>query len=469
MTEQLTIDFPAAPPAEDSTGRFAPYPFYRTSRVPNIAKVPSHWTEKPLKCVTAINRRKLDDCADSNYELEYIDIGNVDMVQGVQFTEKLRFEDAPSRARRRVVNGDTIISTVRTYLKAVARIVDPPDNLIASTGFAVLTPTRHIDPDFLYRLVQSEPFIHEVVARSVGVSYPAINASELGHFLVPLPPLGEQQALAAFLDHETARIDGLIADKAQLIALLAEKRAAVVTQAVTKGLDPNAKLKPSGIDWLGRIPSHWLLKKLKYVSHLQTGVTLGKKYDDERRVTLVTRPYLRVANVQDGWLDLDEITEVSVPPDAVPRYELQAGDVLMTEGGDFDKLGRGYVWEGQIPGCLHQNHIFALRPQKRFLDSHLLAALMSSHHGRNYFTKTSQQTTNLASTNSTKLGEFPLPLPPLDEQRRIVQFIVEFGERLDRLSREVSTAIDRLREYRSALITAAVTGRIDVRNQSGEP
>lgn len=443
-----------------------PHRDYRGTRVWGIEQLPVHWTEKPLKCAAAINVDKLADSTSADYELEYVDIGNVTLTNGITSTEKLRFENAPSRARRLVRHDDTIVSTVRTYLKAVAHIVNPPPNLVVSTGFAVLRAESDLHPAYLYRLAQSESFVHAIVAHSVGVSYPAINASDIGRFYVPLPPIEEQRAIAAFLDRETARIDELIAKKQRLIELLQEKRAALTSHAVTKGLNPSVQMKDSGVPWLGFIPANWSFLRLKHVAELQTGLTLGKKYDGDDAKKLISRPYLRVANVQDGWLDLHEITEVMIPADDTPRYELKPGDVLLTEGGDFDKLGRGYVWNGEIAGCLHQNHIFAVRPKFEHLDSHYLSALMSSSHGRNYFTSTSQQTTNLASTNSTKLRSFPIPLPPIQEQRDILSHLKTLTDRMDALTVSVQQGVQRLGEYRSALISAAVTGKIDVREES---
>lgn len=225
---------------------------------------------------------------------------------------------------------------------------------------------------------------------------------------------------------------------------------------------PYPTYRASGVEWLGEIPAHWEVKKLKGVSSLQTGVTLGKRYESTR---LDVRPYLRVANVQDGYLDLSDVAAIELPRLEAYRYELRAGDVLMSEGGDFDKLGRGYVWEEQIPGCLHQNHIFAVRPVQTELHSHFLSAVMASGYGRAYFTATSKQSTNLASTNSTKLKNLPLPLPPRGEQEEILRFVAAESGKLDHLIRQVSDAIARLKELRTALISAAVTGKIDVREE----
>lgn len=212
--------------------------------------------------------------------------------------------------------------------------------------------------------------------------------------------------------------------------------------------------EPVDIEWLPEMPSHWKLKRLKFVAHLQTGLTLGKDYAGQETFT---RPYLRVANVQDGYLDMETITQVSVPIEAVKRHELRPGDVLMTEGGDYDKLGRGYVWEGQIAGCLHQNHIFSVRPNKKMLEPRFLASLITSSHGKNYFTSTSQQTTNLASTNSGKIRSFPLPLPPLAEQRQILSSLDEQTTKIEALIVKKQRLIELLQEKRTALINHAVT------------
>src|SRR5262249_31403584 len=145
--------------------------------------------------------------------IEYVDIGNVDATGHINELQRMRFEDAPSRARRIVRHGDVIISTVRTYLRAIAAIENPPKNLIASTGFAVLRANGCCHSRYLSRLVQSNEFVDMVVNHSEGVGYPAINPTELAALSIWLPPLAEQRAIAAFLDRETARIDALIGHK----------------------------------------------------------------------------------------------------------------------------------------------------------------------------------------------------------------------------------------------------------------
>ena len=278
-----------------------------------------------------------------------------------------------------------------------------------------------------------------------------------------LPSNAEQFAITTFLDRETGKIDVLVAKKEQLIELLQEARNSLVTRADTKRRDLNVPMEESGIEWLGQTPAHWAVKPLKAVSSLQTGLTLGKNYGGLR---VVTRPYLRVANVQDGYLALEDVAEVALPANDARRYELRVGDVLMTEGGDFDKLGRGHIWGGQVAQCVHQNHIFAVRPSREVLNPRYLSLVMGSGYGRAYFTATSKQSTNLASTNSTKLRNLPLPLPDISEQDQIVVELGRQMSRIDRLIANVRMAIAHTKELRTSLINAAVTGKIDVREEA---
>ncbi|NJL28052.1 MAG: hypothetical protein HC897_09195 [Thermoanaerobaculia bacterium] len=218
---------------------------------------------------------------------------------------------------------------------------------------------------------------------------------------------------------------------------------------------PYPAYKDSGVEWLGEIPVEWEVKPLKVVSSLQTGLTLGKSYEGR---SLITRPYLRVANVQDGYLDLVNIAEVELPAQDAARYELRQGDVLMTEGGDFDKLGRGYVWEAQVENCLHQNHIFAVRPLAEDLHPRFLAMVLSSGYGRAYFTATAKQSTNLASTNSTKLRNFSMPLPHLIAQHAIAAFLDRETAKIDALLAKKERLIELLQEKRAALTENAARG-----------
>jgi len=314
-------------------------------------------------------------------------------------------------------------------------------------------------PEFLDWLFRSPAFRSRGEAAMYGAGgQKRVPDNFVRDFISPGAPLEEQIGIAAFLDRETAKIDALIEEQRRLIALLKEKRQAVISHAVTKGLDPNAPMKDSGIEWLGEVPAHWRVVPLKFLASVQTGLAKGKDHGDAVTVRV---PYLRVANVQNGYLNLEDVAEIEVLPADIDRYRLRVGDVLMNEGGDFDKLGRGDVWRGQISDCLHQNHVFAVRPTK--VASSWLNIVNGSDYAQRFFMLRSKQTTNLASISSSNLMELPVVLPPVDEQAKIEEVVQSARTELDALTGEAQRAIDLLTERRAALISAAVTGKIDVR------
>lgn len=294
--------------------------------------------------------------------------------------------------------------------------------------------------------------------RGKGTTFLELSADELGAFRVPSPPLSEQRAIAAFLDREIAKIDALIAEQEKLIALLAEKRQATISHAVTRGLDSEAPTKDSGVPWLGKVPEHWTVVRLRQIADVQTGIAKGKDVSDKDAISV---PYLRVANVQAGRLELDEVDSISIERNQLDRYRLKAGDVLMNEGGDFDKLGRGAVWNGQIQDCIHQNHVFAVRPRE--IAGEWLAMSVASDYARFYFMTRSKQSTNLASISASNLMELPVLVPPESVREAILRFISAEHQRVKTLYGAAEKAIGLLVERRAALITAAVTGQIDVR------
>jgi type I restriction enzyme, S subunit len=441
---------------------FPRYPAYKDSGVEWLGEVPEHWSIVSVKAVATCNDEVLDESTAPDFDMEYVEISGVEGNSGVLESTSVKFSAAPSRARRKVRHGDVIVSTVRTYLRAIAAIKDPPENMIVSTGFAVVRPSL-IDSGFLGYLFHAEYLIAEVISRSVGVSYPAINASVLMELKIPTPSFGEQGRISAFLDCETAKIDALVEDYRALIELLKEKRQATISHAVTKGLDPTVPMKDSGVEWLGEVPEHWRVVRLKFVATVQTGVAKGK--DNSGKATTEV-PYLRVANVQDGYLDLADIATIEIPEDDMERYTLRPGDVLMNEGGDYDKLGRGHVWEGEIAPCIHQNHVFAVRPSG--VSSAWLNRITGSIYAQFYFMSRSKQSTNLASISSANIMELPVVLPSPVEREALAAFLDTETTRLNALVSDAEEAIALLQERRTALISAAVTGKIDVRGHCVE-
>jgi type I restriction enzyme, S subunit len=202
-----------------------------------IGDIPEGWKVEPLKFHVRINERKLDDNTEDELEISYIDVGSVHAGGKIDDPEIMKFVDAPSRARRIIKKNDTILSTVRTYLKAIAFVDEKNDEKICSTGFAVISPKKNIQSKFLYYLLSSQHHIDHIAASSVGIAYPAINASDLGIFPILVLPFDEAQEISEFLDNETIQIDELIAKSKSQITLLKEKRQALITATVTGKID----------------------------------------------------------------------------------------------------------------------------------------------------------------------------------------------------------------------------------------
>jgi type I restriction enzyme S subunit len=217
-----------------------------------------------------------------------------------------------------------------------------------------------------------------------------------------------------------------------------------------------AKYKDSGVEWLGEVPAHWDVARLKFAAAVQTGVAKGK---DNAGKDTINVPYLRVANVQDGYFDLGDVADIEIPLSDLPRYALQAGDVLMNEGGDFDKLGRGHVWDASIRPCIHQNHVFAVRPHG--ISSAWLSRVTGTAYAQFYFMSRSKQSTNLASISSTNVMELPVVKPPAAEQAVIEAFLDRETAKIDALVAEQEQLITLLKEKRQAVISHAVNKGLD--------
>jgi type I restriction enzyme S subunit len=287
---------------------------------------------------------------------------------------------------------------------------------------------------------------------------PSVNGSQIAEERIWCPAPAEQERIANFLDDKTARIDALIAEKERLVRSLKEFQYSQISDLMTKGLDKAAKMVLSSQPEVGYVPAHWVVTPLKFMGNVRSGVAKGK---DTNNAELVTLPYLRVANVQNGYVDLSDVSTIDVTASDAERFLLRKGDVLMNEGGDNDKLGRGAVWQGQVDPCIHQNHVFSVR----LIDTELsewVSCFTSTDAARTYFFLRSKQSTNLASINQSNVRELPVPMPPPSERKAIMAEIQRSTKATDGLIGHAIEHIARLREYRSSLISAAVTGQLDV-------
>ncbi|MEO9656297.1 restriction endonuclease subunit S [Marinomonas sp.] len=207
------------------------------------------------------------------------------------------------------------------------------------------------------------------------------------------------------------------------------------------------------------VPEGWSRVPLEKIAEVRSGVAKGKK----GLKNPVKIPYLRVANVQDGRIDLTEVKTIEIEKDKLERYSLKFGDVLMNEGGDYDKLGRGDVWQEQITPCLHQNHVFAVRPNPEAIDSFFLAALAASNYGKTYFLRCAKRSTNLASINSTQIKEFPVLVPPLPEQKKIAQILSTWDKAITITEQLLANS----QQQKKALMQQLLTGKKRLLDKNG--
>ena len=331
--------------------------------------------------------------------------------------------------------------------------------VITSAYLAIFPDRKKISPQYatyLFKGYETKMAFHNMGA---GIRK-TLGYKEFKNQPLLLPSEKEQNKISAYLDSKCSHIDIMLSKIRSSIEEYKKLKQTVITQAVTKGVHGKREMKDSGVEWIGEIPKEWRKTQLRHCATIKSGITLGKSYSKD--TVLIERPYLRVANVQGGYVDLNDLATIEVTPDEDLKYRLHSGDVLMTEGGDRDKLGRGCVWHGEIEPCLHQNHVFAVQTNESILLPEFLEYLTASDVGRSYFDITAIKTTNLACTSSSKVLAFTIPLPPVEEQIEIVSFIKKRSLELNKLIMKKELLVQELESYKKSLIYEVVTGKREV-------
>jgi len=317
--------------------------------------------------------------------------------------------------------------------------------ITTNQGFCNFVPGRSVHPEFLVNWLRHSK--RTLVALSGGSTFLEIGKQALRRLEIDLPPLPEQKKIAAIL----GSVDEAIAATQAVIDQTHKVKQGLLTQLLTRGIG-HTRFKMTEV---GEIPEEWEVQELRTVARVQTGLAKGKKGIDDP----VELPYLRVANVQDAYLDLSEVKTIHVSRRDVERHRLRHGDVLLTEGGDLDKLGRGDMWRGQIEVCLHQNHVFAVRTDSSILLPEFFGMQASGAYGKRYFLGCAKQTTNLASINSTQLKQFPVLLPPIPEQERMVATLMAARDE----EAGIEAALNQLDLMKRGLMQDLLTGRVRVK------
>ena len=324
-------------------------------------------------------------------------------------------------------------------------------NVLCGYHLGLARPSQTIvSGSFLARSLASRASAQEFGRIANGVTRFGLTLDATRNLRILLPPLPEQRAIAAVLDS----IDDAIEQTDVVIAATEQLRDSLLHQLLTRGV-PGWHTEWKEVPGLGTIPADWEVVRLGDVAEVQTGRAVNSKAAHGETLEV---PYLSVANVKDGYLDLATVKTMQVEVREIDRYRLRGGDVLFTEGGDADKLGRGTVWREEIPLCLHQNHIFAVRSDLRFLSTEFLSFYAASDFGKRYFLGAAKQTTNLASMNSTQLRLMPLPLPSVSEQDQLVALLSSVGH----FAQRVSNDRDRLQSLKNSTADALLTGRVRV-------
>lgn len=436
------------------------YEIYKDSGILWLDAIPSHWHEEKLKHISTCNDEVLSEDTPDELIIHYVEISDVDSVSGINNHTDYTFANAPSRARRITRKNDVIISTVRTYLKAIATVKE--DDLIVSTGFAVIRPTK-VNQKYLAYSLLNDDFLGEVISKSVGVSYPAINATDLIEIKIPVPPREEQETIAAFLDRKVSQMDATIAEKEQMLEDLKTYRSAIISEAVTKGLDKNVEMKDSGIEWIGIIPKTWKIVRIKNILDYKTdslrvgpfGSSLsGNDFKTEGYWVYNQRVVLdNNFNSNDTFVSQEKYKELST-------FKVFAGDILLTTRGTIGKVAivPNTFHEGVLHPCLIRFRIDDSIVNKDFLayyfnDTNLILDQV----------KYNSNSTTIDVIYSHTLKELIVSLPPLDVQNDIVAHLNYKVQKIDEMLKEASQSVENLKSYKSALITEAVTGKIDLR------
>jgi type I restriction enzyme S subunit len=310
-------------------------------------------------------------------------------------TDFITEEGLKNSASNLIPAGNLIVPTRMALGKVAINTIDVAIN--QDLRALIVKNEKLIDKRYLLRFLESKSKYLESAGN--GATVKGITLDVLKELEIPLPPLAEQKRIAAILD----KADSLRRKRQQAIQLADQFLRAVFLDMFG---DPVAN------------PKGWDEIVLKEIADIRSGVTKGKKVDSSNSVTL---PYMRVANVQDGYLDLSDIQKISVSLNDAEKYQLKMGDILLTEGGDPDKLGRGYVWNNEIENCIHQNHIFSVRiNDKNKIRPAFLSAVIASQRGKRYFLKVGKQTTGIATINKTVLSEFKPFIPPVEVQDKFI-------------------------------------------------
>lgn len=410
--------------------------------------IPEGWSEAPLKDVVTFCTDYLPENTSPDFSFRYVDIGSVEHGKGITRFQEMSFSEAPSRARKRVRRGDTIVSTVRTYLKAIAH-VDEDEGLIVSTGFSVLRP-KTMYPRYLTYLMESDFVCDEIDKLSWGVSYPAVSESLMGRIHVPIPPFSEQKNISRELDEELGTIDEASDTLELQVRALERYRSSIINEVVTKGLNSNVPMKPSEVEWMGDIPSEWSITKLKYIARACNGLDYDSEdvcSPDDSGAALVVRS----SNISNGeMIHADDVFVNTKIPDSV---RLRKDDlVIVRANGSPALVGKSALFS--LDGsCVAGGFMLICRSEdNRFVRWVLQSNLLPYYRG-------AFDTTTINRLSATMLGNMLIPWPSKGGREQIAKNLSGVTESIDAVIDTKRKQLELLKKRRQSLIYEYVTGK----------
>ena len=438
--------------------RCRPYPEYKASGVEWLGEIPAHWEAKRLRFVvrTGITKGEVADL-DPETEVSFVPMEAVREYGGID-PDSTRPLSEVVEGYTYFRNGDVIVAKITPCFengKGALATGLCNDVGFGTTELHVLRASLGVDPRFLLYLTFSDRFRRIGAASMYGAGgQKRVSDDFIRDFRHPLPDLPEQHVIADFLDRETAKIDALVARKERLIELLQEKRTALITRAVTRGLDPNVPMKDSGVEWLGETPAQWELMPLKRIlRRCDYGISESLGGSGDIRV-------LTMAHVQGGEIILPDDGSI----DAVdPRLVLESGDILFNRTNSRELVAKVGIFRGHRRDQVTFASYLVRLTARDNVEAEWLNYLLNSTGLLGMARSMALLSVNQANLNPTKYQRIFVPMPERSEQRRIADFAKREASRIDTLIRKVREAIDQLKEFRTALICAAVTGKIDVR------
>ncbi len=445
-----------------------PYPRYRDSGVEWLGEVPEHWQSGAIqRWFTIVNGGTPASSEETYWDGDTIWLTPDDLGQNegawISAGRRTITEEGVRNSSARVTPAGSIVLSTRAPIGHLAITGVPA---ATNQGCRTLVPSSEANSCFAYYALLASRSVVQSLGK--GSTFMELSPTDLGGHVLPLPPLDEQRAIAAYLDRETERIDALVAKKRLLIERLEEYRTALITRTVTRGLppeaaraaglDPSPRLKPSGVEWLGEVPEHWEVSRLKWSAAGTVNGVWGDEPDGENDI-----PCVRVADFdRRGFrVQFGEPTMRAVTRSQRSGRELLPGDLLLEKSGGGEKQMVGcVVFFDHAEPAVTSNFIARVSPvgSPRFW-TYMHAALYSGK--LNY--PAIKQTTGIQNLDANAYFDTLTVFPPLAEQEAIAAFLDQETARIDRLASQVERAIERSQEYRTALVTAAVTGKIDVR------